>query len=201
MTPLPSPLDRFLPEADVRERHETTVRAPAGVVMEAARSLSFRSIPIVRAIFWLRGRILGARPDRPEWSRAFVEEALAAGWGVLYEDAGRCFVAGSSCRPWVPDVVFTPIAPDRFLTYNEPGRVKIAWMLQVEPLAGGNTRFITETRAAATDAQARETFRRYWRHFGAGVVLIRWLLLPAVRRDAERRHRSRGSSAPAIHPR
>lgn len=191
-----NPLDRFLPETDVRERHEITVHAPPAIAMEAARTLSFRSIPLVRAIFWLRGRILGARPDRPEWSRGFVEEALAAGWVALHEESGRCLVAGASCRPWIPDVVFTPIAPDRFLAYREPDRVKIAWMLQAEPLTGGETRFVTETRATATDAEAREKFLRYWRQFGAGIVLIRWLLLPAVRKEAERRYRSPRSGPP-----
>ena len=191
-----NPLDRFLPETDVRERHEITVHAPPAIVMEAARTLSFRSIPLVRAIFWLRGRILGARPDSPEWSRGFVEEALAAGWVALHEESGRCFVAGASCRPWIPDVVFAPIPPDRFRAYSEPDRVKIAWMLQAKPLTGGDTRFITETRATATDTQAREKFLRYWRHFGAGIVFIRLLLLPAVRREAERRYRSPGSPPP-----
>ena len=103
-----NPLDRFLPETDVRERHEITVHAPPAIVMEAARTLSFRSIPLVRAIFWLRGRILGARPDSPEWSRGFVEEALAAGWVALHEESGRCLVAGASCRPWIPDGGFHP---------------------------------------------------------------------------------------------
>ncbi len=36
---------------------------------------------------------------------------------------------------------------------------------------------------------------RYWRFFGAGIVLIRWLLLPALRREAERRARKRHFSA------
>ncbi len=38
-----------------------------------------------------------------------------------------------------------------------------------------------------TDDAARKKFRRYWRVFGMGIVLIRWLLLPALRREAERR--------------
>jgi hypothetical protein len=41
----------------------------------------------------------------------------------------------------------------------------------------------------ATDAEARRKFRNYWRKFGRGIVLIRWLVLPAIRREAERRYR------------
>jgi hypothetical protein len=39
----------------------------------------------------------------------------------------------------------------------------------------------------ATDAGARLKFRRYWRWARFGIVAIRLLLLPAIRRAAERR--------------
>jgi hypothetical protein len=41
----------------------------------------------------------------------------------------------------------------------------------------------------ATDDATRKKFRRYWRFFGIGIVMIRWLLLPALRRAAEQRAR------------
>jgi hypothetical protein len=49
----------------------------------------------------------------------------------------------------------------------------------------------------ATDAQARAKFRRYWRRFGIGIMLIRRLLLPAIRRQAEPQWRSADPSARA----
>jgi hypothetical protein len=53
------------------------------------------------------------------------------------------------------------------------------------------TRFRTETRALATDAGARAKFDRYWRRFGIGIHLIRWFMLPSIRRAAERAYRAR----------
>ena len=47
------------------------------------------------------------------------------------------------------------------------------------------TRLATETRAVATDPAARERFLRYWRWARFGILPIRWLLLPAIRRQAE----------------
>jgi hypothetical protein len=47
----------------------------------------------------------------------------------------------------------------------------------------------------ATDDQARTKFRRYWRLFGIGIVMIRRLLLPALRRQAEWQWRSAHPSA------
>ena len=52
----------------------------------------------------------------------------------------------------------------------------------------------TETRAVATDEASRGKFRRYWRFAGPGILLIRKLLLPAVRREAERRAIAAASS-------
>jgi hypothetical protein len=65
--------------------------------------------------------------------------------------------------------------------------VKIAWTLEAESLGSAVTRFAHETRAMATDAGARIRFRRYWRWARFGIVGIRLLLMPAIRRAAERR--------------
>ena len=122
-------------------------------------------------------------------------DLLRMGWGILAERPGHFFIAGAACKPWQGDVVFTSIAPDRFQTYAESDRVKIAWTLEAEPLGPKLTCFATETRARGTDAAARSRFRRYWRLFGIGIVVIRWLVLPAIRRQAERRWRASSRSA------
>jgi hypothetical protein len=201
-------LDRFIREADVRGRHETTVRAPAAFVYEVARDFDLRSVAAVRAIFDLRAWLLGSRGPARLGRAGFVAETLAMGWGRLHEEPGRCYVAGAICRPWLADVVFTPLPPERFARYREPDRVRIAWTLEVEPLGAGLTRLATETRAHATDPASRARFLAYWRRAGVGIVAIRWLLLPAIRREAERRWRGiaardargpgRGPAAPAF---
>jgi hypothetical protein len=72
--------------------------------------------------------------------------------------------------------------------------VTIAWTLEAEPLGPALTRFASETRVRATDEAARTRFRRYWRRFGIGILAIRWLLNPAVRREAERRWQASGAA-------
>lgn len=194
--PMAAVIDSFIPQPDVRERHETVVRAPAELVLEVARRFDVQSIPLVRTIFWLRGKLLRAKAPASARPKGLDTDALRAmGWGVLAEVPGRSFVAGAACQPWQADVVFTPIAPDRFAAYVEPDRVKIAWTLEVEALGPALSRFATETRAVATDAQARAKFRRYWRYAGIGILAIRWLLVPAVRRQAEGRRRAEAGAA------
>ena len=148
----PGLLDRFIPQPDIRKRHQITIRAPAAFVLHWARELDIQSIPLVRAIFSLRTRLLGAKvvPRRPA---GLVDEMLNLGWGRLAEDPERYFVAGAVCQPWQPNVIFRAV----------------------------------ETRAVATDDNARARFQRYWWGFGTGIGLIRWLLLGAIRRQAEQR--------------
>lgn len=184
--PTRSALDAFVPHPDVRERHETIVHAPADLVFDVARRFDIQSISLVRAIFWLRARLLRAKAAPAAGPGGLSPKALLGmGWGVLLDHPGRLFVAGAACQPWRADVVFTPLEPDRFAAHDEPDCVKIAWTLEAEPLGPELARFATETRAVATDAHARTKFRRYWRLAGVGILAIRWLLVPAVRRRAE----------------
>jgi hypothetical protein len=182
-------LNTFLPDPDISKRHSVLVHAPAEVVFQTARGFDMTSVPLIRTIFQMRAQVLGARAG-PTSTALTSEDLLRLGWATLAEEPGRLFVAGAACRPWLADVVFTPVPPDQFGAYAEPGRVKIAWTLEAEPLGYDRSRLTTETRAAGTDAEARRRFRSYWRIFGIGIVAIRWLLLPAIRREAERRWRA-----------
>lgn len=180
-------IDRFIPHAHVAERRETRIRAPASVVFALAQHFDLQSIPLVRALFWLRAKLLGAAtPPRDLFSHGLLTETRAFGWGVLAHRPGRELVVGAVTQPWQPQVRFTAIEPARFATFSEPDVVKIVWTLEAEPLAPALTRFRTETRVLATDVAACKKFRRYWRVFGVGIVLIRWRALAALRREAER---------------
>ena len=66
--------------------------------------------------------------------------------------------------------------------------MKIAWTLETEEIGPAITRFAQLTRAVSTDQQARVKFRRYWRWARFGIITIRLLMMPAVRRASERRY-------------
>jgi hypothetical protein len=107
---------------------------------------------------------------------------------MLAHQPGRELVMGAVTRPWEANVVFRALPADEFAAFSEPDMVKIVWTLEVEPLGPDLTRFRTETRVLATDAGARRKFDRYWRLAGPGIVLIRILTLPILRRAAEQRY-------------
>jgi hypothetical protein len=183
----PVPLERFIPNHDVRERFETTIRAPAELVMEVAAQWDMQSLPAVKLIFWLRERLTRAARSAPRRPQGILEETKSLGWGVLAELPGRLVVCGATCQPWLANVEFSALDPEDFSTYAQPDQVKIAWTLEAAEIGHGMTRFGQETRAVATDEQARIKFRHYWRWARFGIIAIRLLMLPAVRRAAERR--------------
>lgn len=186
----PDPLlDRFLPDPEVDEYHQHTIHAPAPVTFAVAKEQDFQASPLIGGIFWLREApaLLRGRPYRREGPRSFLEWLLAGGWGVLAEDPGREIVVGCYTQPWQGEVRFHSLPPEEFATFREPGYVKIAWTLAAEPLGPDRSIFITRTRAVATDREARRNFRRYWAPTSAGIILVRYLILSQVKKEAERR--------------
>ena len=189
-------LDRFMPVYEVVDRHRIAVAAPAHVTLDVACSLQLSSIPAVRAIFKGRELILGSRPDTRDRPRELVPEMLSIGWGVLDEVPGHEMIFGAVTKPWEPNVTFRALTPGTFASFSQPGYVKIAWTLRADPTGGGRSVFVTETRAVATDDQARARFRWYWAWLSPGIRMIRRMTLGPVRREAERRARSRMRAAP-----
>jgi hypothetical protein len=181
------PLERFIPNPEVRERFETIVRAPPDLVIEVAVHFDLQSLKPVKAIFWLREKLMGASPPGPRKPQGILEETKSLGWGLLTLHQGRLVVCGATCQPWLSNVKFSAVPPDAFTAFAEPDQVKIAWSLEAEEIGTAVTRFAQETRAVATDERARRKFRRYWRWARFGIVAIRLLMMPAVRREAERR--------------
>jgi hypothetical protein len=190
-------LDRFFLRYEVREHHERIVRAPATLTLDCAKQMRTRQSPVVRAIFGLRSipsRLRGTTQRTRE--NGLLDEMLSLGWGTLADVPGREIVMGAVTQPWKADVLFRPLPPEEFAAFREPGYVKIAWTLAVEPTGTAGCVFRTETRAIATDAASRSRFRRYWACLRPGIVLIRFEMLRIVAAEAERLHR--GSPAPAL---
>jgi hypothetical protein len=180
-------LDLFMPVYDVVERHRIAVAAPAALTLDAAKNQNLLQAPVVRAIFKARELVLRATPADDTAPTGLLSQVLAIGWAVLAEEPGREVVVGAVTKPWEANVVFRPLPPDAFMAFAEPGFVKIAWTLRVDPIDERRSIFRTETRAIATDEEARFRFRRYWAFVSPGVSTIRMLSLRPLKHEAERR--------------
>ena len=180
-------LDMFMPNYEVADRHKITVAAPAEVTLSAAGEIRLENSAFIRAIFKGRELVLGGERNRKIRPNALLEEVKELGWGVLAELPGREIVMGAITKPWEPNPVFRSLPPDEFQAFQEPGYVKIIWTLRANPDGNGQSIFRTETRAVATDVEARRKFRRYWAFLSPGIIAIRSVMLPAVKAEAERR--------------
>jgi len=96
-------------------------------------------------------------------------------------------------QPWAANVLFHSLSPEEFMAFHEPGYVKIAWTLRVDPISAIESVASTETRVVTTDPGARAKFRRYWSFFSPGIVLIRRIALGLVKREAERLARKKSA--------
>jgi hypothetical protein len=175
-------VERFMPIYDVVERHRIRVAAPAEIVLAAACEQDLMTLPVVRAIFKAREIILGSEPDTTPRPRGLLALTTSMGWNVL----------GAVTQPWRANVVFRPLPADEFVAFNEPDYVKIVWTLRADAIGTEASIFRTETRAVATDEQARTKFRPYWAFLSAGISVIRWASLRPLKAAAERSwHRSK----------
>jgi hypothetical protein len=190
-------LDRFIPYYDIAERHHIEIDAPAHTTLAVAGEIDLMEAPLARAIFRARAALLGTVPDIEVRPRGLLAFTKSLGWGVLADEPGRELVMGAVTRPWEANVVFTPLPPADFASFDEPGYVKIVWTLRADPLGPTTSVFRTETRAVATDAIARARFRRYWSLVSPGIIIIRWALLQPLKAEAERRARAGSTAARA----
>lgn len=159
-----------LPVYHHNERHSIHVAASPERALAAARETSLEDVPVVRALFRLRG--LRAAPSGSLWD-ALVSE----GFQPFREDT--LVLIG---KPWSPGGGIRRV--DDFVAFVEPGWAKMAMDLRAVP-DGGGARIETETRVYLTDAAARRRFAAYWlviRPF-SGFTRRRWL--KAAKRRAE----------------
>jgi hypothetical protein len=182
-------LDRFMPEYEVAERHHVRVMASPEITLAAAADADLRESSLVRGIFRARELVLGAEPAGATRPKGLVADVTSLGWGVLAEAPGREIVVGAITQPWMGNVVFRALPPDQFRAFRDPGYVKIVWTLRADPAGLAESVFRTETRVSTTDPSARRKFRWYWARFSPGIVLIRRMMLGAVKREAECRAR------------
>jgi len=184
-----SPAAQFIARPCARDRHEIVIDAPADLVFFEATRIDLQSLPIVRTIFRIRGWLMGDAFEPPLKPLGLVADMMVLGWELLAHTPCRTIVMGAAARPWTRNVTFRTIPQHEFVAFAEPDYVKIVWTLEADPIGPARTRFRTETRVEATDAAARRKFFWYWMVFGAGIRVIRWSMLRALRRSALRHHR------------
>ena len=177
-------IDRYMPEFDVVERHETSVAADVSRTYEAAMTMDLgRSIPVqaLLAIRSIPSFLTGKR--KPQLSLR-LDDLSAAGFVILAEEPNEEFVVGAVGRFWRPTSDIRRIDADDFIDFDTPGMAKATMNLRVDR-ENGTTVLSTETRVMATDERARRLFSYYWTLIGPFSGFIRHKMLGAIKRSAE----------------
>jgi hypothetical protein len=174
-----------LPNWEVAERQQIRVNAPEAVAFAAARALDLNQSAGIRAIFRLREVIMRSGQREYYGPRSVVEQAHAMGWGILADIPGRRLVLSSVTQPWRPNITFRALSGVEFTGFTDPGYAKVIWSIAVEPEGPDRSVVSTETRVRTTDAESRRRFRFYWALMSPGILIIRYLGLRLVRRQAE----------------
>lgn len=146
-------LDDFLPQWDVRERHEVLVPLPPDLAYQAVKELDLSRSLLIRMLFSLRGL--------PSGNSLTLQNLTTVGFVVLAEDPPAEIVLGLTGRFWKMRGGIRRLNADEFVSFADPGFVKAAWNFRVQQSASGST-VSTETRVFATDERSRRSFRRYW---------------------------------------
>lgn len=186
-------LDRFMPHYDLTVVHSGVFRVPPAVCYEAVLSLDVFEAPLIRALIDARGaplRLAGIRDgqhlaDDPVRLRTFrMRDMPQRGWLLLGETPDVEMVLGLVGQPWKlrgasPS---TPVTPETFTEFHEPGFLKIATSVRVDAYGNGSTILVVETRAVASDPESRRRFMPYWRVVGPFSHLIRWKAMRMLER-------------------
>ena len=185
------PLDEFLRDYDVNEVHSIEIAAAPDSVMAAVRSLTSREVRLATVLMSLRGLPAAILRPRGRWARSdrildapLLDHFIRGGFVVLADRPDE-LVLSAVGRFWKLEGDVRRVSPDEFVTFDEPGFAKAVVNLYAQAVDGG-TILSTETRVKLTDAEARRTFRRYWRVVMPGSALIRRAWLRAVKKRAER---------------
>ena len=177
-------IDDFLPNYDVRERHQAIVHSSTEKVYAAVRQLDISQAKLSMFLFRLRGIPAG----RSAPSCFTLDDFLKMRFILLGEKPNEELLLGLVGRFWMPKGELRRLDVEGYRNFNEPGYAKAAWNFSLSERADGSVLLETETRVYCLDNVSRRRFRLYWLFIGVFSGLIRREVLQAVKRNAERLH-------------
>jgi len=181
-------LDRLIPLPRMLEVDDTEVAAPAQDVWDSLRHRDLGRTPLIRALFALRGLpgwlLHGERPDVTIRIDALRSTPERPGFQLLIDDPPHELAVAAIGQVWQPEIPFVHV-PDcpAFAAFDRPDYIKVAWALQLTPLAPRRTRLAVEVRVDATSELAWTRFHRYFVLIGPGSRFIRRAALRAIARE------------------
>ena len=170
-------LESVMPDYDVREYHQTLIRASRELVYASLKKTDFRASWIVRTLIRLRA---GGRSAGPVTFQLFLQ----TGFLMLEDRPNEEVLLGLVGRFWTPSGGRLKMPPDQFPAFNDPryGKVVFNFLLKEKP---DGTLLSTETRVKFLRNPERFFFRCYWTVVRPFSGLIRIEMLRQVKHICE----------------
>jgi hypothetical protein len=178
-----SVLDDTMPEYQFAEKHSTRIHARPEQVLQAVRESTFGDMKCMETLLKIRATALHLHDPGPSLADKRVLDVFSASGYVTGGNAQEVVMYGGANAREKRGLGIHNV--QEFVTYREPGAVKMAYNFAVEDAGGGWTTISTETRVLATDDPTRRGMERYWRLIVPGSGLLRRQWLDAIRRRAE----------------
>ena len=171
-------LHEAMPEYDVREYHQTIIRASPEETYRALKVTDFRGSWLVRML--LRMRAGGRAPGR-----VTLEQFWQSGFVMLWDEPNVEVLLGVVGKFWTPSGRRIEVTPQQFASFDDPRYGKAAFTFQLSQHPSG-TLLSTETRVRCFGRKERILFRCYWTLIRPFSGLIRIEMLKQVRHVCER---------------
>ena len=170
-------LNSVMPNYDVREYHQTFIRASLAVVYASLKATDFQGSWLVRILMRLRagGRAAGA---------VTLEQFCQTGFLLLEDRPNEEVLLGLVGRFWTPSGGRLTMPPDQFPAFNDPryGKAVFNFLLTETP---DGTLLSTETRVRLHRNPERFFFLCYWAVIRPFSGLIRIEILRQVKRACQ----------------
>jgi hypothetical protein len=178
--PINFDLDAWLPEPQVRTRHQRSAHAGADELWRAAGDLRIGDAPVFgKAVRW---RIPGTAPELT------FRNLLRRYPFVVIGEGERWSVSGLCGRIWTLQRDYPRLAgAEGFLAWNEPGTVRVLLAHWTQPDGDGRSALVSEARIAPTDRLAAIRLRALWLIVGRFDRFIAGEVLRNAARAAEAR--------------
>ena len=178
--PMHPELDSWLPDPQVRTRHQRSSEADADRLWQAAGAVRLRDAPALGRV--VRWRIPGTSPDL-----SFRDLFRQYPFTVLSE-GGHTSISGLCGRIWTLRRDYPRIeGTDAFLAWDQPGTVRVVLAHWIESDDAGRNALFSEARIKPVDRRAGLQLRALWALVGRFDRLIDSEVLRAAVEGAELR--------------
>jgi hypothetical protein len=187
-------IDGLLPVFSFNEFHEVRIKASPEEVKEVFRVTGVKDIPIVHLMMKIRG-IADEEvdmSDRVSNNKAGTDTFSTPDFN-FFVVAPHEYISVMILKPnMISDNKEQPAPPEistleQFITFNEPGYMKVAINFRIIGTDKKETLLTTETRVEGTSKTDNYMFSRYWRVIYPGSAIIRRVWLDTIKKKAEKR--------------